>query len=309
MAITAAMVQELRAMTGAGMLDCKKALTETNGDIKKAVDFLREKGLAAAAKKASRIAAEGLVHTVISDNGKVGVVVEINCETDFVAKNADFRAFVENVANQLLVSEAADVEAFLQEKANFADGTINDVLTQKIATIGEKMTIRRFARFVANANTHLYTYIHGGGKIAVLAELSAEKHAELVDEAGKNVCMQIAALLPQYVSREHISGDFIEKETAIIKQLIINEGRAEGKPEAVVEKMITGKLDKNLKEICLVDQVYVKDQEINVATYMAQVSKEVGAPVGIVRFACYERGEGIEKKEEDFAAAVSQAMK
>lgn len=308
MAVTAAMVKELRELSGAGMVDCKNALTETNGDVKKAVDYLREKGLSTAAKKAGRIAAEGVVHTVISECGSVGVVVEINSETDFVAKNVEFRTFVDNVAAQLLKSKVGTVEQLLEEKADFADGTVKDALTNRIAVIGENLSIRRFTRFEKASNGKLYTYIHGQGKIAVLTELHAESFNEAIDEAGKNICMQIAALLPQYVQREDISGDFIAKETEIVRQLIINEGRAEGKPAEVVEKMVTGKLDKNLKEICLLDQSYVKDSEVTVKGYLEQISKAAGFPVNVARFAVYEKGEGIEKKEENFAEEVSKAM-
>ncbi len=308
MAVTASMVKELRELTGAGMVDCKNALTQTDGDVKAAIALLREKGLAAAAKKAGRIAADGLVHTMISADGKVGAVVEVNSETDFVANNEEFRTFVDDVSKQVLKSKAVNVETFLNEPADFYEGSVQDALVAKIALIRENLTIRRFVRYELADNAKFYTYIHGMGKIAVLVELACDKADPQVDEAGKNICFQIAALMPQYVSKDFMPESFITAEKEIVKQQIINEGRAEGKPEAVVEKMIQGKLDKNLKEISLMDQQYVKDTDMTVAQYLEQVSKAVGSTVTVTRFACFEKGEGIEKKEENFAEEVSKAM-
>ncbi len=305
MAVTAAMVKELREMTGAGMSDCKKALVETDGNIEKAVDFLREKGLAAAAKKAGRIATEGLVFTYISDDNKVGVAVEVNSETDFVAKNQDFKTFVEQVAKQAAESNSSSVEEFLTEKWNFDENeTVQAALTQKISIIGENLTIRRKERFVKEGNGALISYIHGGGRVAVLLELVSDVENEDLVEAGKNICMQIAAMSPRFVCREEISDEFIAKEKEILTQQAINEG----KPADIVEKMIVGRLNKQLKDFCLNEQEYVKDGDMSVAKYLESVGKEIGSTVSVKRFVRFETGEGLEKKEENFAEEVSKAM-
>lgn len=306
MAVTAAMVKELRELTGSGMSDCKNALVETDGDIKKAIDYLREKGLAAAAKKAGRIAAEGVVEVLISDDGSKGVVVEINSETDFVAKNAEFRAYVDLVAKQALNSTAKNMDEFFEEKWTADPSvTVKEALSQKIAIIGENLNIRRFESITREGNGVFASYIHAGGKMGVLLELDSTVNTEIVAEAGKNVCMQIAAMYPKYVSRDEIPSDFIEKEKEILKVQALNEG----KPAAVVEKMIIGRLNKSLKEYCLLEQEYVKDNDITVAQYLEAISKEVGAPVTAKRFISFEKGEGIEKKEENFAEEVNKAMK
>ncbi len=303
--ITAALVKELRELTGVGMLECKKALAETDGIIEKAVEFLREKGLAAASKKAGRIATEGMVFCSISADNKIGVLVEVNSETDFVAKNQDFKTFVAQVATQVTASPANDVEALFEEKWS-ADSsiTVRDALNQKIAVIGENLTIRRFSKLNAGQNGHLVSYVHGEGKIAVLIELACEKDSALLGELGRNLSMQIAALNPKFVDRTEISADFIEKEREILTQQALNEG----KPANVVEKMVEGRLNKELKDFCLLDQPYVKDSELTVQKYVETVAKEVGSPIAVIRFTRFETGEGLEKKQENFADEVAKTM-
>jgi elongation factor Ts len=306
-AITAALVKELREMTGAGMMDCKKALSATDGDMEKAVEFLREKGLAAAAKKAGRIAAEGLVTAKL--DGKKAVLVEVNSETDFVAKNAEFQQYVSDVADQVMKSGAATIEELLAEPwALDPSLTVEQELSEKIARIGEKLSIRRFAK--VETSGAVVTYIHGGGRIGVLveADTDAADSAE-VKEALKNVAMQIAALRPQYVSRADVPGDFIEKETEILRAQIMNDPKEAAKPEKVIAGMIQGRIAKEMKEFCLYDQIYVKaeDGKQTVAQYVDQVAKAAGSfdICSIVRF---ETGEGIEKKEENFAEEVAKQM-
>lgn len=304
-AVTAAMVKQLREMTGAGMMDCKKALAAVEGDMDKAVEFLREKGLAAAAKKAGRIAAEGLVKTLVQDDKKA-VVVEVNSETDFVAKNADFQAYVQQVAEQALNTTAADLDAFLAEPWTLEpEKTVAEELSSKIAVIGEKLSIRRFEQVEAEDGC-VVAYIHGGGRIGVLVQAECAVVNDAVKEALKNVAMQIAALRPQYVCRDEISEEFIEKERAILKTQAMNENP--NKPENIIDKMIIGRLNKELKEFCLLDQAYVKDGDLTVAKYLQQVSKEVGSPITVKRFVRYETGEGMQKKEENFAEEVAKQM-
>ncbi|NLK20793.1 MAG: elongation factor Ts [Epulopiscium sp.] len=304
MAITASMVKELREMTGAGMMDCKKVLTETNGDLEKAVELLREKGLAKAAKKAGRIAAEGLVVDYISEDGKIGALVEVNSETDFVAKNEEFKSFAAQVAKQAAMTKTNNIEDFMKE-AWILDNTktVQDVLTEKISVIGENLNIRRFVKYEAKSGI-LVSYIHGAGRIGALVELNSTDSSDRLKEAGKDVAMQIAAASPKYITRDEIPADFIEKEKEILKQQALNEG----KPANIVEKMIEGRLTKNLKEICIVDQAYIKDPDMTVAKYLESVAKEVGADVSIKAFTRYETGEGLEKKEEDFAEEVAKQM-
>jgi len=305
MAVTAAMVKELRELSGAGMSACKNALVEANGDITRASEILREKGLAAAAKKAGRIAAEGLVMTALTDDRKKGAIVEVNSETDFVAKNEDFVGFVKNVAVQALASSAGTVEEMLAEKWTAdASVTVQDVLTQKIATIGENIGIRRMERYSVTGNGLIVDYIHGGGRVGVMLEMEADNAADAVIEAGRNVCMQIAAMSPQFLDRNSVPADYLEKE----KEILTQQTMAEGKPANIAEKMVEGRLSKMLKEICLVDQEYVKDGDLTVATYLDTVAKAVGGKVAITKFVRYEKGEGIEKKEENFAEEVSKAM-
>jgi len=304
MAVTAAMVKELRELSGAGMSACKNALVEANGDIARASEILREKGLAAAAKKAGRIAAEGLVMVAISDDRKKGAIVEVNSETDFVAKNEDFVNFVKNVAVQALNSNASTVEDLLTEKWTADQSvTVQDVLTQKIAIIGENIGIRRFERYNAPAGSLIVDYIHGGGRVGVMLEMQADA-SDAVVEAGRNVCMQIAAMSPQFLDRNSIPAEYLEKEREILTQQTMSEG----KPANIAEKMVEGRLGKMLKEICLVDQEYVKDGELSVAQYLDTVAKAVGGKVALTKYVRYEKGEGIEKKEEDFAEEVMKAM-
>ncbi len=310
MAITAGMVKELREMTGAGMMDCKKALTATEGDMDKAVEFLREKGLATAQKKAGRIAAEGLCKTLLSADNKTAVVVEVNAETDFVAKNEKFQNYVAQVAEQALESDAADIEAFLAEPWKFdTTQTVKEALAGQIAVIGENMNIRRFQKVTID-NGFIASYTHMGGKIGVLISIETDVVNDAVQEMAKNLAMQCAALKPLYTTRDEVSADFIAHEKEILLAQIKNDPKESQKPEKVIEGMINGRINKEMKEICLVDQVYVKaeDGKQSVSQYIAQVAKENGAaikPIGFVRF---ETGEGIEKKEEDFAAEVAKQM-
>ncbi|HIT06173.1 MAG TPA: elongation factor Ts [Candidatus Scybalocola faecipullorum] len=304
MAITAAMVKELREMTGAGMMDCKKALNATEGDMDKAVEFLREKGLAAMAKKANRVAAEGIVAAKVSEDGKTAAIVEVNSETDFVAKNADFQAYVARVVEQVLASNADSMESFMAEPwIDDASVTVEQALSQKIAIIGEKLSIRRFEK-VSAADGVVASYIHGGGKIGVLAVLETSASGDAVSECGKNVAMQVAALNPKYVTRDEVPADFVEHEKEILKTAAMNENP--NKPENIIDKMIIGRLNKELKEICLVDQAYVKDGDLSVKKYVDSVAKEVGAAITVKSFVRYQTGEGIEKREDDFAAEVAK---
>lgn len=305
MAVTATMVKELREMTGAGMMDCKKVLTETNGDIEKAVELLREKGLAKAAKKASRIAAEGLVVDYISEDGKVGALVEVNSETDFVAKNEDFKIYAAQVAKQAAETKVASIEDFMNESWILDPSkSVKDILTEKISVIGENLNIRRFVKY-ENESGILASYIHGGGRIGVLVKIDSQDTSDRVKEVAKDVAMQIAAANPKYITRDEIPADFIEKEREILKQQALNEG----KPANIVEKMIEGRLAKSLKEICLIDQPFIKDPDITVGKYLETVSKEVGADLLVKAFARYETGEGLEKKEENFAEEVAKQLK
>ena len=309
MAITAAMVKELRELTGAGMMDCKKALNETNGNMDEAVEFLRKNGQAKAEKKASRIAAEGLCTVVMKDD-KTAAVVEVNSETDFVAKNETFQQFVKAVANQAVESDAADMDAFMEEKWNEdATKTVKEALVEKVAVIGENLKIRRFEKVVAE-NGCVVSYVHGGGRIGVIVEAETATVNDTVKEAMTNIAMQIAALNPKYVTRNEISPEYIAHEKEILLAQIMNDPKESQKPEKVINGMIEGRVSKELKEICLVDQVYVKaeDGKQTVAKYLEEVSKAVGTPVSVKRFVRFETGEGIEKKQEDFAAEVAAQM-
>lgn len=309
MAITAAMVKELRELTGAGMMDCKKALGETDGNMDEAVEYLRKNGQAKAEKKASRIAAEGLCTVVMKDD-KTAAVVEVNSETDFVAKNETFQQFVKAVAEQAVNSDATDMDAFMEEKWNQdASKTVKDALVEKIAVIGENLKIRRFEKIVAE-NGCVVSYIHGGGRIGVIVDAETAVVNDVVKEALTNIAMQIAALNPKYVERSEISAEYIAHEKEILLAQIMNDPKESQKPEKVINGMIEGRVNKELKEICLVDQVYVKaeDGKQTVAQYLNEVSKAVGTPVSIKRFVRFETGEGIEKKQEDFAAEVAAQM-
>ncbi len=308
MAITAAMVKELREMTGAGMMDCKKALGETNGDMDAAIEFLRKNGQAKAEKKAGRIAAEGLCRVIVE--GNTAAVVEVNSETDFVAKNEEFQNFVQGVALQALKSEAADLDAFLAETWNAdASKTVKEALVEKVAVIGENLNIRRFEKVVATEGC-VVSYTHGGGRIGVVVEAATDVVNDDIKECLTNVAMQVAALSPKYVSREEISADYIEHEKEILKAQIMNDPKESQKPEKVIEGMIAGRINKELKEICLVDQVYVKaeDGKQSVGQYVADVAKKTGAKLSVKRFVRFETGEGIEKKNEDFAAEVAAQL-
>lgn len=310
MAITAAQVKELREMTGAGMMDCKKALTATDGDMDKAVEFLREKGLATAQKKASRIAAEGICQTLVSDDEKKAVVVEVNAETDFVAKNEKFRNYVGEVAAQALATEAADIEAFLAEPwAADTTKTVNEALAAQIAVIGENMNIRRFTK-LCEENGFIASYIHMGGKIGVLVDVETDVINDNIKEMAKNIAMQVAALKPLYTNRSEISDDYIENEKKILLAQIMNDPKESQKPQKVIDGMINGRINKELKEICLLDQVYVKaeDGKQIVSKYIEQVAKENGAKIAVKTFVRYETGEGIEKKQENFAEEVAKQM-
>lgn len=309
MAVTASMVKELREMTGAGMMDCKKALSATDGDFDKAIEFLREKGLATAEKKAGRIAAEGLVATTIKDGDKVAAIVEVNAETDFVAKNEVFQTFVKEVVEQAADSDAADIDAFKAEKwALDTSMTVDEKLAAMIAKIGENMNIRRFEKIVSEDGI-VVSYIHAAGKIGVLVEAKTENNDERVKEALKNVAMQVAALNPKYVSTDDVPEEYKEHEKEILIAQAKNDPKNANKPENIIEKMITGRLAKELKEICLLEQEYVKaENKETVAKYLEMVSKEVGTPVELKRFVRFETGEGLEKKNEDFAAEVAAQM-
>ena len=309
-AVTAKMVKDLREMTGAGMMDCKKALAATDGDMDKAVEFLREKGLAGAEKKAGRIAAEGIVDTAMTTDEKKAVIVEVNAETDFVAKNAKFQAYVAQVAAQALTTTAADMDAFMDEKwAADESLTVKEALSSQISIIGENMNIRRFKQ-VTEENGFVASYIHAGGRIGVLLDVQTDVVNDAVKEMAKNVCMQVAALNPKYTSRNEVSADFIEHEKSILMAQIQNDPKEASKPEKVIQGMIQGRINKEMKEICLLDQVYVKaeDGKQSVAQYVAQVAKENGANIELKSFVRFETGEGLEKKEENFAEEVAKQM-
>ena len=294
MAITAAMVKELRELTGAGMMDCKKALGETDGNMDEAVEYLRKNGQAKAEKKASRIAAEGLCTVVVKDD-KTAAVVEVNSETDFVAKNETFQQFVKAVAEQAVESDAADMDAFMEEKWNEDPSkTVKDALVEKVAVIGENLKIRRFEKVVA-ANGCVVSYVHGGGRIGVIVEAETAVVNDAVKEMARNVAMQIAALKPQYTNSSEVSEEYIAHEKEILLAQIMNDPKESQKPAKVIEGMITGRIKKELKEICLLDQTYVKaeDGKQSVAKYVEQVAKENGAKITVKGFVRYETGDGL----------------
>lgn len=310
MAITASAVKELRELTGAGMMDCKKALTATDGDMTKAVDFLREKGLAASAKKAGRIAAEGIVSVLVE--GSKAVIVEVNSETDFVAKNDKFRSFVADVLKQIISTDIASVEELLEQKwINDDTITVAEAVSAQVAVIGENIKIRRFARF-ENSDGVIADYIHGEGRIGVLLNVDTDaKDNDIVKALFADLCMQIAAMNPVYVSREDISDEYIKSETAIILAAALNENAqlSKPKPEAIIEKnIVPGRLNKQLKEVCLLDQAFVKDGDFTVGQFVQKIAKDNAVTINIKGFVRFETGEGIEKKEEDFAAEVAAQM-
>ena len=310
MAISASMVKELREMTGAGMMDCKKALTNTDGDMDKAVDYLRENGLAKAEKKAGRIAAEGVVKTNISADGKSASIVEVNSETDFVAKNEKFQEFVGAVAAQINASSANDVDAFMEEAwAADTSKTVKEELASMIATIGENMNVRRFEK-VSVDNGLVVDYIHAGGKIGVLIVAESDNTGDEVVECLKNVAMQVAAMNPKYLSADDVSEEYKEKEKEVLLAQAKNDPKNAGKPDEIIEKMIIGRLNKELKEVCLTEQVYVKaENKETVAKYVEAVAKAVGCNIKLTKFVRFETGEGLEKKNEDFAAEVAAQLK
>ncbi len=304
MSFTAKDVAALREKTGCGMMDCKKALTESNGDMDAAMDYLREKGLAAATKKASRIAAEGTAYAKVNDQNNIGVVIEVNAETDFVAKNADFQAFVDACAETVIAENPADVDALLQCKIAGGSATVEEALREKILTIGENIKIRRFARYEGN----VATYIHGGGRIAVMVKFDTTAEVAAKPEFiayGKDVAMQIAAMGAQYLDRDAVPAEVVEKEKKIQTEIVMNEG----KPANIAEKMVVGKLSKYFKDICLVDQEFVKESKVTVADYTVRVGKELGGDIKIVSFVRFEKGEGLEKREDNFADEVAGMIK
>lgn len=290
MKITASMVKDLRTKTGAGMMDCKKALVEADGDMEKAVDILREKGLSQAAKKASRVAAEGAVVSAISADGKTGALVEVNCETDFVGSNDDFKALASSIANQILATNPADVEALLASDMN--GKSVKDTVTEAVAKIGENISVRRFVRY-ESAEGKVYSYIHGGGKIGVLVEM---KGAD--DELGKDIAMQVAAANPSCLDCTQVPQAEIDHE----KEVLAVEARNEGKPEKIIEKMVIGRINKFYKEVCLVDQEFIKDGDLTISKLLKSKNAEV------LRFTRYQLGEGIEKKQDDLAAEVAKQL-
>lgn len=298
MAVTAALVKELRERTGAGMMDCKKALVETDGNIDKAIEVLREKGLSKAAKKSGRIAAEGLVRIAYNDDNSESAIVEINSETDFVAKNDEFITFVEDIANMALLHGEKDMDEFMS--VDFNGKPISLVLTDKIAKIGENMNIRRYKKLATDGV--VYTgYTHGGGRIGVIVGIKTDASADEISRVGKDIAMQIASMDPKFISDADVDPEYLENEKRILTQEVLNEGK---KPE-IVDKIVAGKIKKELKEVCLLDQPFVKDGDMSVGQYIAGVAKEIGKSMEVVEMLRYEVGEGIEKKNEDFAAEVA----
>ncbi|MGN1467684.1 MAG: translation elongation factor Ts [Ruminococcus sp.] len=302
MNFTAQDVKALREKTGCGMMDCKKALTNADGDMDKALDFLREQGLAKQAKKASRVAAEGIAYACTNEDKSVGVVIEVNAETDFVAKNADFQSFVKTCAETVMNQNPADVEALLALKAEGTEMTVAELLQEKVLTIGENIQIRRFQRLEGAC----VAYVHAGGKIGVLVNFDTDCAAKDGFEAyGKDVAMQIAALNTSYLCKDEVPADVLEHEKEVMKQLVINEG----KPEAIADKIVMGKIGKFYKENCLLDQEFVKDSKMNIQRYTDKTANELGGTIKITKFVRFEKGEGIEKRQDDFAAEVASMVK
>ena len=298
MAVTAALVKELRERTGAGMMDCKKALVETDGDIEKAIDYLREKGIMKAQKKAGRIAAEGLVRVAFGEGNKTASIVEVNSETDFVAKNEEFIEFVEDLAKEVLVKGNMPMEQFMAEP--FGEGTVQEALTAKVAKIGENLSIRRFAKVEEDGVVYV-GYTHGGGRIGVIVGIKTDAAADEIAAVGKDVAMQVASMNPKFVNEDGVDPEYLENEKKILTEQVLNEGK---KPE-MVERIVAGKIKKELKEVCLLDQPFVKDGDVSVQQYVANAAKEIGKDMEVVSMIRYEVGEGIEKKEDDFAAEVA----
>ena len=305
MAVTAAMVKELREMTGAGMMDCKKALVEADGDMEKAVEILREKGLSKAAKKAGRIAAQGLVGIAFSDDASKASIIEVNSETDFVAKNEEFITFVDNLAKLTLESDAEDMDAFMA--LSYGDeGTVQDALNNKISKIGENMNIRRFQK-IAEPGTVNVGYVHGGGTIGVIVKAESEcADKDAVKAVLKNVALQIAAMNPKYLDKDSVPAADLEAEKEILMAQINNDEKNASKPEAVKEKMILGKIGKFYDTNCLLEQEYVKEDKVKVSAYVASEANKLGADIKITSFLRYEKGEGIEKREDNFAEEIAK---
>lgn len=297
-------VKELRERTGAGMMDCKAALEET-GDMEKAIEWLRERGAAKAAKKAGRIAAEGLIG--ISIDGSNASIVEINSETDFVAKNPDFRAYVQDVANEALKANSNDLDAFMSQNWKDSEKSVSDALTEQVATIGEKITIRRLEKVNAS-NGMAVSYLHNGGKIGVIVNVETDNNSDAVKEIAQNVAMQAAAMNPMYLSKDDVDADYIAKEKEIIVAQIKEDPKMSSKPQNIIDGMVEGKMSKQLKEVCLLEQQYVKDGNMSVAKYVEEEAKKLGAKIAIKGFVRYEAGEGIEKREENFAEEVAKQM-
>ncbi len=306
--ISAASVKELRERTGAGMMDCKKALAETNGDLDKAIEYLREKGLAAAAKKAGRIAAEGLISAYVAPKKNIGSLVEVNCETDFVAKNPVFIQFIQDVAEVVSAKSPADLNSLGQTKLDSGQ-TVSETVTSLVSTIGENMTVRRFVRFEVTGTGIVESYIHMGGKIGVLLECSVIKADTLNNSEFLNVvkdlCMQVAAAKPEYIKRDEVPADVLEREKAIYKAQAVNEG----KPEAIAEKITLGRIDKFYKEICLTEQLFIKDTDKTITKLIQELNSKLGENITILRFARFEKGEGLEKRKDDFASEVMSQIK
>lgn len=298
MAVTAALVKELRERTGAGMMDCKKALVETDGDIEKAIDYLREKGIMKAQKKAGRIAAEGLVRVAFGEGNKTASIVEVNSETDFVAKNEEFVEFVEDLAKEVLAKGNMPMEQFMAEP--FGEGTVQETLTAKVAKIGENLSIRRFAKVEEDGVVYV-GYTHGGGRIGVIVGIKTDAAADEIAAVGKDVAMQVASMNPKFVNEDGVDPEYLENEKKILTEQVLNEGK---KPE-MVDRIVAGKIKKELKEVCLLDQPFVKDGDVSVQQYVANAAKEIGKNMEVVSMIRYEVGEGIEKKEDDFAAEVA----
>ena len=299
-------VMKLREQTGVGMMDCKKALVETDGNFDEAVKYLREKGMASAAKKASRVAAEGLVKCVVAEDKKTAVAVEINCETDFVARSDQFIALIDNVANHILTSDAQTVEALLEETyVGDNSKTLNVLFAEATATIGEKISLRRFTKYALAEDGIIASYIHMGGKIGVLVELKSAGNVDVLQELAFNLSMQVAASKPQVVSITDVDPAQVQSE----REILTVQARNEGKPEAVITKMVEGRIHKYYKEVCLLEQEYVRDGSFSIKQVVAQAAKDAGAEIVVTRFVRYEMGEGIEKRQDNFAAEIAEQLK
>ena len=297
-------IMKLREQTGVGMMDCKKALIATDGNFEEAVKYLREKGMASAAKKASRVAAEGLVRCLVSDDKKTAAIVEVNCETDFVARSDQFVALIEKIAQHVLVSDAKTVEELLSEQ--FGEGkTGSDLVSEAVASIGEKISVRRFTKFALDVEGLIASYVHMGGKIGVLVELKSNGDKETLQELAFNLAMQVAAAKPEVLNKEDVDAAKLENE----KEILTAQSRNEGKPEAVIEKMVLGRINKYYKEVCLLEQEYVRDTALTIKQVVADYEKKVGCPITVAAFVRYEMGEGIEKRVDNFVDELAEQLK